>query len=1479
MQQAVAPCPEIIMSIKGKPTRSLLDSGSEVTLVNESYYREYIEHRLLPSSGSYNNSHNLFSLRGVEEGHVPLSKHFECDIEVGGQLVHRVGILVKKDKIPLVDSKGRKAKTPALLGSNLIRIAVNEFCETFGEDCLRLFECPKGISPLWFSTLCLYYYAHIHKKSGVGASSVQSDDPSKDDDGNNRDNQPLRPKRNQEYGKNSSEAKSDKDSGKSKNTQTGSGKHRNKKLNTLGGYAGRVMVGDRKQPICIPAGTSKVVIGKTQEKLPRGSYMVEATDDDNLPCGVSVNYTYVNPTKAKQVSVILLNTNSYNVWIRQPLYAATIWDVDLKDWDYEPIITKSDEEDTFEVKLQPVPPEDLREEILSNATEVNQDTNDTSGKSATKEKDEKPSFGIRPNTKDPDFDFKKELERLPFELNIGDAPLTRDQQARLIDVIYSHTEVFSLFDGDLGFCDVLKHSIPTTTDKPVYLPHRQIPVQLQSEVRKCLDNWLKQGIIRPSKSPYASQVVIVRKKTGEIRLCVDFRKLNAISIRDSFPLPRVEEALQAVQAAVWFSSFDLAQGYLQMAMEEEDIEKTAFRAGSSGLYEFTRMPFGLTNAGASFCRLMEMCIGDQQYVTLLFYLDDICIFAETADQMLDRIEFVFSRLKEFNLKIKPKKSHFFQTSVTFLGHILSADGVSPNPEKVAKIKDWPTPKTPKEVHSFVGLASYYRRFIPNFAKWAGPLHALIVPASFKQKIRRGEMKKSDLPEFQWTPACQEGFDQLKKALTEAPVLAYPDYSKPFILETDASLKGLGAVLSQKGDDNEIRVVAYASRSLRPSEKSMRDYSSAKIELMALKWSVCDKFKDYLLGSKFTVFTDNNPLCYIKSSKLGAAQIRWLSELALYDFDIVYRTGKSNLVADALSRRPEVEEEIEREVLPESDDEEWIAVSYQVEEQGGRISSTEFNQVISELVGGTKIDKKLKDRIQVTDVAKEKLNGNTIEVATGMVSLFDSITPKEMAEFQRQDNQIAPIFVYVKQDQKPSKKATYQIRSKLARKLALQWDRLILKQGVLHRLYIFNEMEYHQLVLPQRYHRKVLTALHDHMGHQGIDRTLDLLRERVYWPSMAKDAQDWVTNCRRCQIARGDYNQPKPKIGHLEAHNPLDLVCLDFTKIDPSKTGKENVLVITDAFTKFSLAVCTPNQTAKTVAKVLVEKWFHVYGVPTRIHSDQGRCFDSNIIKALCKMYGVEQSFTSPYNPRGNAFCERFNRTLFGLLKTLKSEEKADWPSHLPALVFAYNATPHASTGYQPYQLMFGRRAPAPCDNWLGLRAYNDDKSITRIDWVDQQLEQLLHANKRAQKNIKATNAKNRKAAGGKDLIIPVGNLVLLRDHPEGRNKIQDNNKDQIYIVTGHHGNRNAYFVKPLGSKCQPKQVNRREMFNLGITEDQELERQKQENEKEEEDETSDLPLYNPAVSRKKDFIERPYNLRPRNRKTADSQAVSVSTRL
>ena len=380
-------------------------------------------------------------------------------------------------------------------------------------------------------------------------------------------------------------------------------------------------------------------------------------------------------------------------------------------WDYG--VDFQHQGDKIEVAFQPIPLAD----IMANVKLVHNEP-------GTKPSDEPhPTFGPHPNTSVADFEFQQEVECLPFKLNLGDVPLEKEHQARFIDLIYSNQEVLSLHDEDLGYCNKLTHTIPTSTDKPVYLPHRTIPRQLQGEVHECLNTWICQGIIQPSNSPYASQVVLVqKKKTGEICICVDYRKLNSITIRDAFLLPRIDEALQVVHNCNVFTSFNLAQGYLQLAMAEEDIKKTTFRAGSSGLYEFTRMPFGLSNARSSFCRLMEQCLGDQQFVTLLLYLDDICIFAPDVSAMLDQMELVFSQLKSFNLKIKPKKSYFFQASVIFLGHVLSADRISANPEKVEKVRDWPVPSNAKELHSFLGFASYYCQFIPNFTRIAKCLH-------------------------------------------------------------------------------------------------------------------------------------------------------------------------------------------------------------------------------------------------------------------------------------------------------------------------------------------------------------------------------------------------------------------------------------------------------------------------------------------------------------------------------------------------------------------------------------------------------------------------------------------------------------------------------------------------------------------------------------------------------------------------------------
>ena len=693
------------------------------------------------------------------------------------------------------------------------------FVKNYGVLCLENFDCPTGVSPLLFFQLCVYHHC---KAGGLQFDSVTL----------NSNGQQLLPKK----------------------------KAQNFTINK-DGLLGKVLVGNVTQPICVPGNSALTIPGRLGKntKVPSGTpCLIDTAAVSNLPQGISVNCCLVHP-RGKMVLVILINQNNYNIWIWQPLLAAQIYEVEHLPWDYG--VEFQHQGDNIEVAFQPIPPDDIMATVKSVHNEP-----------STKPSAEPcPTFGPHPNTSVADFDFQQEVEHLPFKLNLWDVPLDKEHQARFIDLIYNNQEVFSLNDEDLGYCDKLTHTIPTSTDKPVYLPHRTIPRQLQGEVHKCLNTWLHQGIIRPSNSPYASQVVLVQKKTEEIRICVDYRKLNSITIRDAFPLPCIDEALQAVHNCNVFTSFDLAQGYLQLAMAEDDIKKTAFRAGSSGLYEFTCMPFGLSNAGSSFCRLMEQCLGDQQFVTLLLYLDDICIFAPDVSAMLDRIELVFSWLKSFNLKIKLKKCYFFQASVIFLGHVLSADGISANPEKVEKGRDWLVPSNAKELHSFLGLASYYCWFIPNFTHIAKCLHQLVGPTNVKKtKGRREEVtaleksKKLDLtvPKFVWTSEHQKAFDALKLALTTAPVLGFPDFEREFILETDASLRGLGAVLSQVDEEGKTHVIAYASWTLRPSEKSMRNYSSAKLELLALKWAVTEKFRDYLLGQNFySLYRQQSPSIY------------------------------------------------------------------------------------------------------------------------------------------------------------------------------------------------------------------------------------------------------------------------------------------------------------------------------------------------------------------------------------------------------------------------------------------------------------------------------------------------------------------------------------------------------------------------------------------------------------------------------------------
>ena len=256
-------------------------------------------------------------------------------------------------------------------------------------------------------------------------------------------------------------------------------------------------------------------------------------------------------------------------------------------------------------------------------------------------------------------------------------------------------------------------------------------------------------------------------------------------------------------------------------------------------------------------------------------------------------------------------------------------------------------------------------------------------------------------------------------------------------------------------------------------------------------------------------------------------------------------------------------------------------------------------------------------------------------------------------------------------------------------------------------------------------------------------------------------------CLHCQVAKGPFVGPKTQPGSIIANRPLDLLCADFTTMDPSRDGKENVLVLTDAFSKFSQAFVTSNQKGLTVTKIIVDKFFYIYGIPSRIHSDKGQSFENSILEHLYSMYRVKQSTKTPYNPHGNSTHERFTCMLYDLLKTLDKEQKANLPLHLSSLVFAYNAMPHSVTGCQPYELMFGCKAPTVCNAWLRLAQCNDQYLQSKSTWVNEQHEFILAANRWALKKIKQTANKTVLCAGGSPLDIPKENLVLLRDHPEG----------------------------------------------------------------------------------------------------------------
>ncbi len=630
-------------------------------------------------------------------------------------------------------------------------------------------------------------------------------------------------------------------------------------------------------------------------------------------------------------------------------------------------------------------------------------------------------------------------------------------------------------------------------------------------------------------------------------------------------------------------------------------------------------------------------------------------------------------------------------------------------------------------------------------------------------------------------------------LTSAPVLGFADPSLPYVLTTDASTTGLGAALYQE-QEGRMRVIAFASRGLTKSETR---YPAHKLEFLALKWAVTTKFSDYLYGGEFTAITDSNPLTYIlTSAKLDATSYRWLSSLSTFNFKIQYRAGKRNLDADALSRRPHdrplddlvSQRECERikqftlHHLAESDQPTILPAAVKALCERHQVYQSCIDPDMSYSQPTVFESLSLSVLCNTQEFQQEDAHG---------LPVLPRMSEEELKEHQRADPELKEVIKHLESGKKPVGKVEPVEVALWLR----EWNRFEFKNGMLFRRRQDRGSVLYQLALPVDLRETVLTSLHNDMGHLGIERTLDLARSRFYWPRMATTVEEKIKTCERCVRRKTPPERAAPLV-NIVTGRPLELVCMDFLSLEPDRSGTKDILVITDHFTRYAVAIPTRNQKAETVAKCLWDNFLVHYGFPEKLHSDQGPDFESKLIKELCTIAGIRKVRTTPYHPRGNP-VERFNRTLLQMLGTLDDKGKTCWKSFVKPLVHAYNCTRNDSTGISPYELMFWRQPRLPVDLAFGLPA--DKSSQSHSSYVKNLKDRLKESYRVARENAAKVAVRNKRRFDERVVasFLEVGDRVLVRNvRLRGKNKLADKWEKEVYVVIKKAGDLPVYTVQP-----------------------------------------------------------------------------------
>lgn len=942
-----------------------------------------------------------------------------------------------------------------------------------------------------------------------------------------------------------------------------------------------------------------------------------------------------------------------------------------------------------------------------------------------------------------------------IESQIDLQDLNSEEESSILTICREYNDVFYVEGDALTTTTATSHSIPTIEDtypvnvRPYRLPEISKEV-ISTEVSKMLDN----NIIRPSTSPWNSPLLVVPKKSTnnekKFRVVVDYRRLNNVTIGSVFPLPNICEILEQLGKASYFSTLDLANGYHQIPIDEKDRAKTAFST-SEGHFEFNCMPFGLKGAPSTFQRMMNNILAGVNGIKCFVYLDDIVIYGYDLKDHNSKLIEVIELLRQFNLKLQPKKCFFLRKEILYLGHIISTDGIKVDKSKIDAVCSYPIPQNQKQVKSFLGLASYYRKFIKNFSLIAQPL---------TDRLRKNNKS------FSWDCHCSDSFEKLKHALTNAPVLQYPNFKNTFIVTVDASDYAIGAVLSQKfivDTDEADLPIAYASRVLNPAE---RHYATVKKECLAIIFGV-RRFRPYIYGRKFLIVTDHRPLIWLKEiSKPESILTRWRLELEEYEYEIKHKSGLRNSNADALSR-----------ILPPQ-------------------SIVNVN-----IVTRAKFQKDIQDPLYFKDPDLDRITHSSGNDSTQSFSATDNYIQNPISNSEAQlvtspstkidtgsecESELSSALLnHTSSNRNLSSDAIDNIVNNDLKNLEsddLKENNVPNRNSDIIELTSDNDID------------KVLHEFHyTPLGaHQGIMRTYKRIKSFYFFPKMLERIRKFIKRCEACQKNKAGFQNKLPMTITTTSKKPFEKIFMDIVgPIIPSLLNNRYILTIQDDLTKFSLAIALPNQETNTIARAFVENFVCNYGTPDIILTDQGSNFVSELMKRVCKILKIDKIQTSAYHPQSNGALERSHRTLAEYLRNFTNGDTSEWDMWLPYAMFSYNSTPHTSTNYMPFELLFGYKPNIPTSLQTNKEVmYNFD------DYVNELKHRLQASYTVAKKNIlkQKEKSKNLYDRNSNEVSFNVGELVLLKK--ESRSKLDS-------IWSGPH--EIIEILSPTNSKILVKQ--------------------------------------------------------------------------